>query len=104
MKLWIDDVRTPPMEDKPMDQWVWAKTPLDAYLIISTLIDQIDEISFDHDLGGELTSMPVAVYIEGLVLGNKLGRIPVLHVHSMYPVGRKNLLAAIDSIRRHAEK
>lgn len=56
MKLWIDDIRPAP------DGWVWAKT-LDSALRLY-LMEAPDVISFDHDLGGDETSMPLAKLIE----------------------------------------
>ena len=43
MKLWLDDVRTPP------EGWVWAKTAQEAIDLLLTR--EIEEISLDHDLG-----------------------------------------------------
>ncbi|MCZ4653834.1 hypothetical protein O4157_20745 [Gordonia amicalis] len=44
MKLWVDDLRTPP------DGWAWAKTSAEA---IGMLTDHaVTEPSLDHDLGG----------------------------------------------------
>ncbi len=44
VKLWHDDVRTP-----PNDQWVWARTNQEAIEILSEY--NVVEISLDHDLG-----------------------------------------------------
>lgn len=44
MKLWIDDIRTPP------DGWEWAKTSKEAIDVIDN--NEVSHISFDHDLGG----------------------------------------------------
>lgn len=52
MKLWVDDLRTP-----PDDTWVWAK---DAQTAISHLymagvpavMEHLEEVSLDNDLGG----------------------------------------------------
>ncbi len=47
MKLWVDDLRTPP------DGWAWAKTSAEA---IGMLTDHaVTEPSLDHDLGGPTT-------------------------------------------------
>ncbi len=44
-------------------------------------------ISFDHDLGGDLTAIPVAEYLEAGAYHKTLPR----KIHSMNPIGRKNL-------------
>jgi len=86
MKLWIDDIRTP-----PDGSWHWAKTSHDALLVLKT--GMVSIISFDHDLGGEDTSMPVAMEIERL--SHDGVRPPQWKVHSMNPVDRLNLLATL---------
>ena len=48
MKLWIDDIRKAP------SGWVWVKTSTEAIKML--LSRPIEEISFDHDLGGEDTA------------------------------------------------
>lgn len=54
-------------------------------------------ISFDHDLGGDDTTIPVIQYIEQRVFQEGV-EPPDMAVHSMNPVGRRNLQAAIDQI------
>jgi hypothetical protein len=92
MKLWIDDVRPAP------NGWVWAKT-LDSALRLY-LMEAPDEISFDHDLGGDETSMPLAKLIEDNAF-NGVREPPRWHVHSANPVGRKNLEAALRNADRY---
>lgn len=102
IKLWIDDVRTPPDET-----WTWAKTAYEAIGII--IAHQIDEISFDHDLGKpyqdiqELTGYDIAKTIEDLVY---LKSIPPLKwsIHSANPVGWKSIEAAMKSAERFWER
>lgn len=111
MKLWIDDVRPAP------EGWLWAKDSKMACQMLgleffARLLDKIDdisirdseliEISFDHDLGGDDTTIPVVNLIEeiaaaGLKFGFKW------HIHSANPVGRKNLELALKSIDRYLE-
>lgn len=86
MKLWIDDVRPAP------GGWIWAKTS-DAALQIF-LNGDISEISFDHDLGGDDTSMRVATLIEMRAFSGIAP--PIWHIHSANPVGRNNLKAALE--------
>lgn len=97
MKLWIDDVRPAP------DGWTLAQTSKDAILAICTALDNDDhefEISFDHDLGGDDTTIPVVNYLEEqIVNGLRLHRFN-WHIHSANPVGRVNLNLALTSIER----
>lgn len=45
MKLWVDDLRTP-----PDDTWTWAKTVAHAIALLVSTPD-IEVMSLDHDLG-----------------------------------------------------
>lgn len=89
MKLWIDDLRTPP------SGWTWAKTPDEAIDIINTS-NKIDAISLDHDLGEDsdgqsLSTRPVLLFL----IENE---IPVgeVFVHTANPVGGQWLREMID--------
>lgn len=90
-KLWIDDERRP-----PDSEWCWAKTS--AVAISCLLIGPISEISFDHDLGGTDTTMPVARLIEERAHAG--AKPPLWRIHSANPVGRQNLEAALRSADR----
>lgn len=50
MKLWHDDIRTPP------DGWEWARTNAQAMVFLEQ--GEVDEISLDHDLGYHDVSLP----------------------------------------------
>ena len=87
MKLWIDDKREAPQG------WTAVKSSRDALRLVQTGI--VDEVSFDHDLGGEDTAYKVATYIEEMAF---MGMIPRLkwQIHSQNPVGRDRILAALE--------
>jgi len=91
VKLYIDDVRNP-----PDDSWVVARTAKDAIEILDSGL-VISEISFDHDLGeaSELTGYDVACHVENLVCDGEMA-MPVWHVHSMNPIGRSRITAAMQ--------
>jgi len=91
--LWIDDLRPAP------DGWLWAKCSGDAIAILSSPEYNIRVISFDHDLGGDDTAMPVAKHIEACAFVGAGDRI-AWHIHSANPVGRANLAAAMHSCER----
>lgn len=46
MKIWLDDVRTP-----PDNTWTWCKTAYEAIGKLISNSDKIEHVSFDHDLG-----------------------------------------------------
>ena len=98
MKIWLDDIRPAP------DGWVWVKNYEEAIELICGP-ENFDEISLDHDLGDGPTGYNVVCCIEGLVgAGFWRKKIPVFHIHSANPVGRKNMQRAIESIERIANE
>ena len=95
MKIWVDDLRTPP--DK---SWVWFKTSADvieelADLMWYTTHGRIDRrpavISLDHDLGGDDTSRPIVLWM----CENDFWPEEV-RVHSKNPVGVSWLQGMIE--------
>lgn len=94
MKLWIDDLRDPPDAT-----WHWVKTSADALLCLKHFASDISEVSFDHDLGGDDTVMPFVQEVEARAFQGR-GDPFVWHVHSANPVGRKNIVAAMQSTER----
>lgn len=91
IKLWIDDVRPAPRG------WRRAKTSNEAIDMLCNY--DPTEISFDHDLGGNDTSMNIVNMIEKWSSEDRIGRF-VWHIHSANPVGRKNLELALQSCER----
>lgn len=90
MKLWLDDVRTP-----PDDTWTWAKTFEGAVELFNT--EPVVEISFDHDLGDtNRTGYTLALLIERLAHEGVMGRIK-WRIHSANPVGKRNIQRAMES-------
>lgn len=94
MKLWIDDVRPAPKG------WTWAKTLQEASHLYFT--NEIEEISFDHDLGGDETTRPLADLIE--CYATQGYKPPKWHVHSANPVGRERLKAALTNADRRYQE
>src|SRR5690348_2081796 len=59
MKIWVDDIRTP-----PDNTWIWAKTSHEAIVLLtlSHVNDlDIEAMSLDHDLGGDDTSRRIVL-------------------------------------------
>lgn len=89
MKIWLDDIRTPPGPD-----WNWVKTAEEAIGIL--YINDVEEISFDHDLGENRgTGYDVARFIEHFAFLRQMFRIKWI-VHSANTVGRNNIVAAMS--------
>lgn len=96
MKVWLDDVRDP-----PDNTWTHVKTASEAILLLRD--KSPDVISLDHDLGDSLccgSGYDVALWIEAQVNIDNTYTPPNVLVHSMNPVGSKNIHASITSIDR----
>lgn len=101
MGMWLDDLRSP-----PDDSWTWIKESAVAMGLVALAHSNgmpLSEISFDHDLGGDDTAMPVAKMIEEGAYRGELPRIKWA-IHSANPVGRMNLRAALESADRYWER
>lgn len=97
MKLWIDDERPAP------DGWYWAKDVMQAAWHVLYNYDHIEEISFDHDMGGLSTTVEVAHLIEKGAAEGTCDRIK-WNVHSANPPGRDHLIAIMNSAERFWNK
>src|ERR1039457_5435002 len=101
VKIWLDDTRDPAKHAHV--GLVWVKTAEDCITYLSAFWNEISEISLDHDLGpkatlglenhGESTGYDVAVWIEERVIVDGW-KLPVIHVHSQNPSGKKRIEAA----------
>lgn len=96
-KLFIDDIRNP-----PDDSWIVTRD-------IKSTIDFLsnngipDVISFDHDLGGDETSIAIINYIIEEILDDNLC-LPkdfVYYIHSANPVGSENIKSKMDQLIKH---
>lgn len=87
LTIWLDDCRPIPPEYQ-----IWCKTSEHAIAFLASLEKCTPvHISLDHDLGNEGSGYDVAKYIEQ----NMSPEILTYDVHSMNPVGRKNIEAAL---------
>jgi len=97
MKLWLDDLRTPPDES-----WTWVKTSQEAMEMLDT--GSIVEISLDHDLGSDLwNGYTVACHIENLAHHAGI-KPPKWKIHSANPVGAENIARALESADKEYAK
>lgn len=102
LEVWLDDERDP--RDHYIQQHfrakgneIWVKTAQEAIQLLST--GNVASISLDHDLGpGD--GMEVARWIEEQAF---LGTLLPLQwrVHSQNPVGRQNILVAMQNAERY---
>lgn len=91
MRLWIDDVRTPP------EGYFWCKSVWQARTVIEeteTLKIPIELIDIDHDAGDFVEEG--GDYIELLNWLERTGRSYPIRIHSMNPVGVQNMRAIIQ--------
>jgi len=85
MKLFVDDLRDP-----PDSTWTVARTSAAALHLLQHG-HTVDELSLDHDLGGDDTSRPVVLWLAEHNLWPA-----VVHVHSMNPVGAEWLTSMVE--------
>jgi hypothetical protein len=106
MRLWIDDLRTPP-DSYPSPgnpgqtispSWWWAQTSKAA---INTLkyhnlmgFEPFEEVSFDHDLGGDDTTRVVALWM--CERAEKITWPAIIRVHTQNPVGGEWLMGTFE--------
>lgn len=95
MRIWLDDLR--PM---PADFDVHLKTPNEAIAALHG--GSVEYISFDHDLGGDMTGYEVAEWIERAAFEGKLSRLEWT-IHSANPVGAGNIRRAMMNAERFWE-
>jgi len=108
-KLFIDDERFPPWKEE--GEWIIARSSAEAIEIYVTK-GPPTLISFDHDLGGEDTSMLfiqwwINHYIDSIERGvdKKYLRVmlPEWTVHSQNPVGASNITMTMRSFLKYLE-
>lgn len=98
MFLFLDDVRDPSsIYPNSVEKWVIARKAEQAMRFLSK--GNVEFISFDHDLGTELTGYDVACFIEDLVVVRKI-KCPDFAIHSANPVGRNRIWAAMLNTKK----
>lgn len=99
VNMWVDDVRLPP---EGFD--VWCTTAELAIRFLDKHWSQVDVLSLDHDLGEDSygSGYGVIQWMEEKVYVHSWEPNMDIRVHSDNPVGRKNILAGIESIKRRA--
>jgi len=92
MWLFLDDIRMP-----PDGNWHVVRTATEAIEFLKT--GKVERISFDHDLGTDITGYHVANFIEQMAAEGRLARLD-WQIHSANPVGRANIQRAMESADR----
>ncbi len=102
MILFLDDERNPKdvtWEDNPIYQhstWEILRTANEFKNFISFNIDEIELISFDHDIqdfsqGHETTGYNLIQWLVNYCIEN-VKKLPNVYVHSKNPIGKNNIL------------
>ena len=107
--IFLDDIRTPSMSHSSgrnlgenyshRDKWIIVRDYFEFINLIDKSFDDIDLISFDHDLacykyGKEWTGKDAADYVINYCLDNNK-KFPSWYVHSDNTSGKKNIISAI---------
>jgi hypothetical protein len=100
--LWLDDERNPSNQNTKslfgsIGSEIWVKTPQEAIDFLSQ--GNVRSISFDYDLGGDLTGITVANWIEEQAYNGKIKPL-TWKIHSANPVGRQDISRAMNSAER----
>jgi len=90
MKLWLDDVRTPPYGEG----FVWVTNVKDAKSVF--LCDTITEMSLDHDLGATESGYDFLCWVEEMVCEGKADWPKKIYIHSKNPVGVQRMRQILD--------
>lgn len=91
MRIFLDDIRLPSDNLGEVIVVRDAKTAMD---LVKT--GKVTWISFDHDLGTDLTGYDVAMLIEEMVFMGDI-RCPEWDIHSANPVGRERIRIAMTA-------
>ena len=115
MKLWVDDIRTPPdLPAQAGDSWHICRTVHAAAMALYNFSNEITEISLDHDISHQIelggvsrpfpcaeTFVPVAILI-GLTKQQAIWNIegikwdPIVTIHTSNPSGGKLMKDILD--------
>lgn len=93
MKLFLDDQRSPPKN------FIHVKTFQEC--IDHLVNNEVEVLSLDHDLGEEKTGYDVAQWISEKAITTDWKPPKLIVLHSMNPVGVKNMMVALDQILKH---
>lgn len=103
MKIYLDDERDPP------EGWLLVRTPTSFITLLDYWIeegkwDEVEAISFDHDLGyfkrngEEVTGNDCLLHIEKKIIENNL-KVPELYIHTSNPSAKNKMLMAVYNLQ-----
>jgi hypothetical protein len=99
-KLFIDDERYPPDDGT---KWVIVRSSEQAAKALIEL-GTPEFISYDHDLGGEDTSMKFIYFMVDMYLSGHISQFPTnYYVHSQNPIGKRNIEGLLECFITAAE-
>jgi len=111
IKIWLDDQPEAPARAAqfPADEgWIHCRQPAEVIAYLKT--GSVAEMSLDHDLGEGAPGKPVSGYDvvawleKEVAAGRWCHPLPIIRVHSRNPVGRGNIEACVENIRRLWER
>lgn len=117
MNLFLDDIRIPGMAHNakkglgldylPTDMWVIARDYFEFVEIVNKHFDEIELVSFDHDLacvkdGREWTGKDAADYLVNYCLDH-YKKFPDWYAHTDNTSGRQNIIGVITGYLRAIE-
>lgn len=108
MKIYLDDIRICPYDDKedyPCERgWVTVRDGASFKLIVSSVKEPIEEISFDNDLGfNEPEGWELANWLFEQIREGNIPKPESFSVHSANPVASKRIQATLDDIVKWEE-
>ncbi len=97
-KLWLDDVRSAP------EGWIFFEVAWDMIDFLE--VNEVEEISLDHDLGEAQngTGYDVLCYIEERVAQDEEYLPPKIGIHTDNPPARYKMNKAVRSIERMVKR
>ena len=102
MKIFLDDERDPlhvTWIELPKSPWFICRTYHQFITLVETNGERITHISFDHDLGPGESGYDCAKFLVEWCIDNQ-HQLPSWTVHSMNPVGAKNINEYLENFRR----
>jgi len=111
VKVFLDDIRFPNWvyeDGNPLDEWIILRSYNQFENWLKSNLVVPDVISFDHDLGyHDKTGLDVAKLLGEFLLDKKEKgepfNFPDVHVHSMNPVGGRNIREYMGNLKKHIE-
>jgi len=99
-RMFLDDERDPPEDGQD-----WLVFRSSSHAVAFMLLRGIPNyVSFDHDLGGDDTSLNAIEWMIAVLVENKKKRFFDFYVHSQNPIGKKNIEDYFKSFDKFAEE